>query len=581
MTRQGFSFRVRLLTGLVAYTLRARPDAALATLTGVVSTFLEVMSLAVLLPLTRIATNIPIAADSPWNRLAELIGQHPTAQFYVTAFFALMFARALTLFGTTVLVNRVTRRINAIFSIRALDGFVRHLRFAEVQKESIGHFVAVAGDEAFRASMIVNSAIRLIPLLLLFVLYLGMISYQSWQVGLGFVLFCLLVLLCLWRAFRMALAAGERMQRQSRFVHTHFIESLSGLRTVRSFNAEDYVIRHYDRLMSEYMHTQFIIDILNAVGGAIPTIFLTGGMLVAIAFFISPAQLALLLPAIVVGIMMVLRLLPLATQTLDVAMRLTSDLKAAENVAEMLEAVKSAGQREREASIKIDHPITSIEFAGVGFRYEDSLPPVLDRFSVILTAGKSYAISGASGAGKSTIVDLLLKFYEPQQGTIRVNDVDIALISNTSLRQHVVLVEQMTRVFFDTIARNIQFGLEAPAENVEHLLKVVGLQDLIQTLPDGSSTMLNFQGSNLSGGQRQRIGLARALLRSGDVLILVVCTYALDHASLELIFVRLLTDYRDKILIFIAHDPFILERVDEIICLGDVTSSSAKAAVAG
>src|SRR6185437_5851804 len=180
---------------------------------------------------------------------------------------------------------------------------------------------------------------------------------------------------------------------------------------------------------------------------------------------------------------------------------------------------------------------------------------------------KSYAISGPSGVGKSTIIDLLLKFYEPQRGAIRVNGQDIIQISNVSLRRHIVLGEQMTRMFFDTIERNVSFGLDATGEDVERWLEAVGLGELVQNLPEGRRTILNFQGSNVSGGQRQRIGLARGLLRAGDVLVLDESTSALDHATREKILSRLLTDYRDKIIIFIAHDPTILERVDEVIHL--------------
>ena len=299
--------------------------------------------------------------------------------------------------------------------------------------------------------MIASSAMRLIPLLLLFVLYLVLISYQSWQTGVGFVLFCLVVLICLLSAFRKALTLGNEQQQLSREAGTHFIESLSGLRTVRSFNAESYVTRRYEKLMNAYMHSLFLGDMLNAIGGAVPTLLLTAGMLVALTFFIPSAQLVAILPAIVVGIMMVLRLLPLATQTLDVAMRLTSDLKAAENISEMLDAVKSANKVDRKECAIVNGPITRIDFDRVSFRYDQNLPPLLKDFSISLIAGKSYAISGYSGAGKSTIVDLLLKFYLPQSGTIRVTGQDIQGLSDEFLRRRIVLAEQTVRMFYDTI----------------------------------------------------------------------------------------------------------------------------------
>jgi ABC-type multidrug transport system fused ATPase/permease subunit len=320
-------------------------------------------------------------------------------------------------------------------------------------------------------------------------------------------------------------------------------------------------------MMKQYARTGFAIDTLNQTASMLPTVLLVAVLLVACQFA-DNLYLAAILPTIMVGAMMVLRLLPLAAQTLDLTQRLTADLKIGETITELLAAVRSARMAEVSPLPALDFPIREIEFRDVFFRYNSETPLVLNGFSTTFKAGRSYAISGPSGVGKSTIVDLLLKFYRPSAGQICVNGNSIENFSDQSLRRRIVLAEQAVRVFYDTIEHNVQFGRDATSEDVARILDMVGLDDFLATLPDGQLTLLNYQGSNVSGGQRQRIGLARALLKDADVLIMDESTSALDLATREKVLARILQRYKDRILIFIAHDPAILAQVDEVLHFG-------------
>jgi ABC-type bacteriocin/lantibiotic exporter with double-glycine peptidase domain len=162
-------------------------------------------------------------------------------------------------------------------------------------------------------------------------------------------------------------------------------------------------------------------------------------------------------------------------------------------------------------------------------------------------------------------VDLLLKFYQPAKGAILVNGHDIAKHSTSSLRQHIILAEQAVRIFYGTVLENVQFDDAHAGDKAAEALRLVGLTELLKTLPAGMETMLTFGGSNFSGGQRQRVGIARALVRTADVLVLDESTNALDQATRKTIMDSLLANYKDRILIFITHDPYVLERVDEVI----------------
>ena len=559
--------QLNVLRSLIGYVIGIRPDALLAALVGILSSAIELASLASLIPLSQLAAHQAFRPSSPWVRIPAVLGLAPDAKFYASAFLGLLLARALSQGLAALMTARLHRRLIAHFSSRALEAYVRHLDFAQVQKQSIGHFMNIAGEDANRAANIVSALIRLVPLLALFLLYVGLIFSQSWQLGAGLLALSLLVLLCLLSVFRISHKLGARQQQESRALNTHFLESLSGLRTVRSLLGERFVSARYEEMIVRYAGTCFSIDSLNQAANLLPTTLLVT-VLLAASQFATSEYLAGALPAIMIGAVMVLRLLPLAAQTLDITQRLIADLKVAETIAELLQAVKMARVAEANTLPALLEPIRQIEFADISFRYDASMPPVLKGFHAQFTAGKRYAISGPSGAGKSTIVDLLLKFYRPQVGKITVNGKDIQGLSSDSLRQHIVLAEQAVRVFYDTIEHNVQFGREASSTDVARALDMVGLKEFLDGLPDGQRTLLNYQGSNVSGGQRQRIGLARALLLEADVLIMDESTSALDKATRECVLAAILPLYRDRIVIFIAHDPVILEMVDEVIHLG-------------
>lgn len=561
------SSRVKVLSELFGYVIRWRPSVIATTIVGMLSAAVELLAMASLVPLSQLATQQPISPTSIWHRLPVALGFQPDVKFFAAGFLVLMLLRSSTSAVTTSLINHTYRFLIAHFSASALEGFVRHLTFRDVNKETIGHFMTLGGDEANRAAQMVMSVMRLIPSLVLLFLYVALIFYQAWQFGVGLVSFFVLTVVCLLGAFRRSHRLGHRQQEESRALNTHFIDSLSGLRTVRGFNGEAFVSSRYREMIDGYAWTSFSVDSINLISRMAPALILMLVLLCVCIFMFDGANLAAHLPLIFVGCMMVMRLLPLAGQALEAMLRLTADLRATSNVSGMLRAIRDNELSEKERLPALDAPIRKIVFDRVSFRYGDDTPMVLDEATLAFTAGRSYAITGRSGSGKSSLVDLLLKFYEPLSGAIRVNDTDITAVSSASIRDHIVLVEQTTRVFYSTMLENVRFGREGSRDAVLSALGRVGLSDLLATLPQGVETMINFQGSNFSGGQRQRIGLARGLLNKADVLILDESTNALDATVRESILRNILDAYSDAIVIFVTHDPRVLGVVDEVIHL--------------
>lgn len=576
----GLRQQLAILKTLTLYVVRHKPNVVLAMLLGILSSAIEVAAMTSLIPLSLLASGTDIPPTSKWFQFPRTLGFQPDVRFFVVTFLVLITLR--TFLGSINLAQtyRTYRMLIAHFSSRAMDAFIWHLGFDNIQKQEIGHFIALTGDETNRAAQIIMYLMRIVPTTALLLFYLGALIYQTWTFGLLLVGFFALTVICLRQAFRMSIRLGKEQQDQARRTSTHLLDSLNGLRTVRGFNGEAYVASRYERMMHDYVGICLKIDYINVASRAIPALLLMAAVF-ALTLRIDLAWFRQNLAFLFVGVMMTLRVLPLAGQLLDTGMRLISDLRAAENIGTVLEAVVSSqGKSERE---EIYTPpaesIRTISFHDVTFQYAENSTPVLDRFNQVFEAGKSYAIVGPSGVGKSSMIDLILKFYAPQHGEIRINGAAISRMDSAWIRARVALAEQTTRLFYDSVLRNVIFGRKADREHCMQALRAVGLEEFITSLSKGADTMLQYQGSNFSGGQRQRIGLARALLLPADVLVIDEGTSALDADSKSLVINNILARYREKIIIFVTHDHAVTECVDEIVTLSQTQPLESRVAV--
>lgn len=561
--------RLAILKKLIVHVVARQPSVIASTAVGIVSSGIEVLAISSLIPISLLATGLPIKATSPWRRIPAALGFEPNVKFYATVFITLLLVRTISSGINMALVASTYRRLIAHFSSRALDAFISHLSFGNIQKQSVGHFIAVTGDEANRAAQIIMYIMRIIPVFTLMAFYLATLIYQSWIFGMMLLAFFGITILCLGEAFRVSLQLGRTQQDQARDASTHLLESLNGLRTVRGFNGETYVASRYEKMMADYVRTCFKIDVVNLLSRTLPATLLLALILVLTLNFIEISWFTANLSTIFVGLMMVLRVLPLAGQLLDYGMRLLADLKAAENVGLVLDAIQEDTDRQQRTAhiLPARATIERIDFDHVTFRYTDDTPLILNNFTYSFLAGRSYAIVGPSGIGKSSLIDLFLKFYAPSSGAIRINGIDISDLPSSWIRARVAFAEQTTRLFYDTVLRNVLFGREVDRDAGMAALRVVGLGDFLETLPDGADTVLTYQGSNFSGGQRQRVGLARALLLPADALVIDEGTSALDPATKTALVEQILARYRDKIVIFVTHDMSVVEAMDEVVTL--------------
>ncbi|MCL4115448.1 UNVERIFIED_CONTAM: hypothetical protein GTU68_006684 [Idotea baltica] len=237
---------------------------------------------------------------------------------------------------------------------------------------------------------------------------------------------------------------------------------------------------------------------------------------------------------------------------------------AAERVLEILNTV-SPLEDKPDAKTKTDFK-ESVSLNNISFKYEDDL--VLKNFSIKVPKGKSVALVGQSGSGKSTIANLVTRFYDVNEGSITIDGEDIKSLTKHSLRSLMGLVTQDSILFNETVKQNILLGQQdASDEDVVEALKIANAWEFVKDLPKGIETNIGDSGNKLSGGQKQRLSIARAVLKNPPIMILDEATSALDTESERLVQVALENMMKNRTSIVIAHRLSTIQNADQIVVM--------------
>ena len=365
---------------------------------------------------------------------------------------------------------------------------------------------------------------------------------------------------------------SERIQYENGYLISIVEESLSGLKVVKSYNAEanfktkfnNSVTRLLDLSnsigrknnlaspMSEFMGI-VVIAILLWYGGNMVLVekFANGKPLLDGAKFLAYMGLAynILTPAKAIS---------------KASYSVKSGIAAAQRVFEVLE-VENTITDKVDAIVKTSFN-DAVEIKNINFKYEDE--SVLKNFSIAVPKGKTVALVGQSGSGKSTIANLLTRFYDVQEGEITVDGSNIKDITMNSLRGLIGLVTQDSILFNDTIKNNILVGKpNATDEELIEALKIANAYEFVKDLPNGFETNIGDAGNKLSGGQKQRLSIARAVLKNPPIMILDEATSALDTESEKLVQVALENMMQNRTSIVIAHRLSTIQKADTIVVM--------------
>jgi len=367
-------------------------------------------------------------------------------------------------------------------------------------------------------------------------------------------------------------AKSKKAQDENGYLISVVEETLGGLKVVKSYNAENTFTHKFNssiqrlyRLtnsigrknnlsspMSEFMGI-VVIAILLWYGGNMVLVetFADGSPLLEGSKFIAYMGLAynILTPAKAIS---------------KASYQVKSGLAAAERVFDVLEVDNTITNKEN-AIIKTSFD-TSITIENINFKYEEE--NVLKNFSLEIPKGKTVALVGQSGSGKSTIANLLTRFYDVQEGTVKIDGIDIKDMTLESLRNLMGLVTQDSILFNDTIKNNILLGKQdATDEEIIAALKVANAYEFVSTLPNGIETNIGDAGGKLSGGQKQRLSIARAVLKNPPIMILDEATSALDTESEKFVQVALENMMQNRTSIVIAHRLSTIQKADKIVVM--------------
>lgn len=404
---------------------------------------------------------------------------------------------------------------------------------------------------------------------IMIIVYLGVLLLLSWKLTL-FVL-CVLPFagLLMGKVGRSLKKSSKDAQSQSGQLLSQIEETLGGLRIIKAFNAEKAVTRNFRHLNDTLRRTVMKVnrrytlahpmsEFLGTATIAIVLIF--GGMLILNdAGSLSAAEFIYYL-VIFYSIINPFKELSKASYSIQKGMA------SLERIDMILDAVNPLKEVSNPVEIK---PFSSkIEYKNVWFKYGEDW--VLKDVSLTIKKGQVVALVGQSGSGKSTMVDLLPRFYDVQKGEIVIDGVNVKDMALYDLRSYMGNVNQEAILFNDTVFNNITFGVEnATLEQVIEAAKVANAHEFIMAMEDGYQTNIGDRGSRLSGGQRQRISIARAILKNPSILILDEATSALDTESEKLVQEALERLMKTRTSIVIAHRLSTIKNADVICVMKD------------
>ncbi|NCY01433.1 MAG: ABC transporter ATP-binding protein [Planctomycetia bacterium] len=500
------------------------------------------------------------------------------------------FLKHVFLLASTLLVSWVAMDISRGLRVRVFDKAMELDRAQFMQRGSAGFLAQLTHTTDMLASGITAFYGGAVTEPLKILACLGGALCISWQLTLACLTLAPVVgFLMVWLNRRIRGISKQILSRSQGFHHV-LLETLNNVLTVQAYTMEDFERRRFrgctdDMLRTGMAHTFYfalanpITEILGI--GMVATSIAVGAWLVinqeTQIFGITMTDRPMTVPGIMVFFGMLIGASDPVRKLSGVLTGLNMGIVGAQTLYPLLDTPSRLP--EAAAPVRLPSPHREIRLRDVSFSY-DGIDTVLDSANLTISFGERVAIVGPNGGGKSTLVNLICRFYDPTRGEVLLDGVPLTALGLADVRRRIALVTQQTELFNESILYNIRYGRwDATEEEIMEAARRAHAHEFIADFPDGYRTMVGPNGFRLSGGQRQRIALARAILRDAEILVLDEATSQIDAESERLIHESLARYIENRTVIMITHRASTLALADSIVHVehGRVTKKPASA----
>jgi subfamily B ATP-binding cassette protein MsbA len=520
----------------------------------------------------------PISAGGFLGRLSSFVAGVLGPSPAIIALLVILFivARALCNFAYVMMSSRLRHDISHEVRARIHAQFL-DLPFDLVQQRRSGELFNILQSDSWSVADCCQVLLRVATNALTILVFAGFMLAISPKLA-AVALTGSAAILFLMNLFgRSAERLGEASVAAGAALHDRILADMQGMRTIRAFAGED---RHKDEFRDVSARARHVFVAIDRLYAAIQPINEIAALALLGVIIALAKPLGISASAAIAGVLIMYRMQPQLRELKDNRLTLLSHRASLLLVREILGM--DDAQRLPAGTVPFEHLHDGIVLDELCFRYRGQDRDVFESLSAQIPARGLVTIAGHSGSGKTTLVNLLLRLYRPTRGRILVDGCPLDDIERKSWLSHIALSGQDADLISGTIAANINLPKpNALRRELRDIARLAGIDEFIDELPQGYDTPVGDRGINLSGGQRQRIGLARALLRDPDILILDEATNAIEDDLERRILLRLRERFADRLILHITHRTTNLLAADAVIRLGDVSPEVAGERLAG
>lgn len=536
---------------------------------GILSSLSEGLGISLFIPLLQSLSDSSSQLTSGNPLIGSLsrffIKFSPENRFSVIALciFGSIFLKSCLSYSNSILFSWVNSRISHRLRSSIFDQLLS-VSYSFLEGNESGRLMNTLATETWQTSRALGVLVSLVINICTISVFVTLLLLLSWQLTLLVATILILISLTIQYITRHVKSLGKEAVQANKDLANRMWEGFGGMKLVRAFGRESYEQARFDTVSKQVRNSFLKLEMLSSVVNPLSETLSAALLLCILVVALLQEQAAL--PTLLTFIFILYRLQPQVKQLDGARVSLVALTSSVEDVMFLLD--RSDKPYIRSGRIPFSGLQQAIAFEAVSFRYNPLDKPALDNVSICIPRGKTTALVGPSGGGKSTLIGLICRFYDVTEGGIYVDGCSLRRLNLTTWRNRIAIVSQDIHMFSTTVRENIAYGrLEATEAEIVEAAKQANAHDFISKLPHGYKTKVGDRGIRLSGGQRQRIALARAIVRDPEILILDEATNALDSISENLIQEALKSLSHNRTVIVIAHRLSTIEQADQIFVL--------------